>query len=1552
MLCIGNPSLTSGEAEFNSPNPDSTHGTTTVFTGTHPLLFADNFTTDLGWINRSNGYIFRDVENERLNWRVSRRDNRRFFIPINAASDSIRLSFRFKVTNYQGSLGLFVGLLEELTGAVHYAVSYPLGFFVGFGHHSANIEMASQLITHANHPKEGIIVPCGEMSCADPATYVTLDEVNSWQRMEIAIQGKEWSITVFDDGGSQLDRLTGTMHANHSRYQYLMFMYSRSGGPDWISGYIDDIQVYGQALPTYDARGRVVNGNDEPLSNIMVTAGEYISTTTDARGLYTLTNLISDTYTIQPIEEEVTFVPGNYSAALPPSRMDLDFVGTRSTDGRIQVSPAEIKVNLDQGGRINLPLRITNVGGGDLALSVIKGATPTDRVMSSMMQPLSWPTQKVDESLRRVAEQNTNQTMLVYLKKQADLADISQIPGWVDRGRQLYGHLWTTAQGSQADLITWLEEQKAAGTVDSYHSFFILNAVAVTGDSELIAQLAERQDVAHVGDPQILQMPDAPSQTHVNASICMTNSVAWGVRQIGADRVWDEKKYKGRGVVVGLIDTGVEQSHPALVGQYRKHPKQGSPGSKEYHNYNWYDATGKSTEEPIDDSSGHGTHVLGTIVGSANGAQIGVAPKAEWIAVKACDEGLCRTIDLLKAAEWLLAPCPIGAEPGHSDCDPGLRPRIINNSWGDSTDSLAFRSIVSVWRASGMLPVFAAGNYGRQARSAGSLASPADHPAAFAVGAVNTQTEIAGFSSTGPSIWTREIKPDVVAPGVEICSAEAGGSYVEKSGTSMASPHVAGAAALLLEAKPTLKPAEIENLLKFTAVDLDSNGPDYTYGYGLINVFAALTFTGEESIWLSPDKTTATLVPGEHIEINIALNATAMIGREYNASIQIHSNDPEQPLVTVPVTLWVKEDIIRISEPKISNVTASSATITWFTDQKTAGKVYYEEIPRFPGNPVLQVGGPESKTNVHVVVLTNLRSNREHIFYTDSGGNVDNNGGRYYTFRTGAFLPAREPDEIRGRILQDDGSSAVNIPVFLTIFDGDGRGHLGESALISTLTDESGLWQLPFEHLSNHRVTIRTQDGQQKYVSSSSGDFIDVEAHGGYLCQGRQWIQVSAANPATDIQLSCSLNVPDQGEPIQVGPNQDHQIEVTTDWQILQLSSFPEAPYRASNLAADAQIHNGAIAAISQWNSEEQSWRIWSSSTITDDFELTTTQPIFIRGQMPHLLSLPTSTDIGVPPPISLKRGGNFIKFSGQLGQVTAGQACAQIEAQGGMATVIARWHLDRWVVHSCSQPESAGFPLSLEQGYFIQSTTDSMWEPKAGTLQAAAEPVRPLAIPILESNSSVEVSNLHFTNVGSNSLVVTWQTAEPYNGTIRFGSEPNGLVNQSELISDEGKHLHRAELSRLAPETAYYVDVQDRANVDIDSGQLYSVTTGTMLDIPTVDGFYGRVLYDDGSPAVGSMIKLHVEDVDGLGSPQESAILSAWVGMQGYWSVNLGGVRTTVGEGYYSYSPEDWIVLNVTASTGEQSTEMFKRQSMEEGLELVFATSEPDTIFLPLISQ
>ena len=381
-----------------------------------------------------------------------------------------------------------------------------------------------------------------------------------------------------------------------------------------------------------------------------------------------------------------------------------------------------------------------------------------------------------------------------------------------DPPARILGELRGRAVRTQRGLLARLGLTGARG-------HWLVNAISLRASPLEIHLLAADRAVAGVDlDPPVALEEGPPPVGPLQAV-----PGNWGLEAVRAPQAWREVGATGASVRVGTIDTGVDARHPALAGKV----------------VGWRDVIG-ARPAPYDDH-GHGTHTAGIIVGGdATLSPLGVAPGAKLLAAKAIrGDGTGVGSDIIAAAEWLADP---DGDPATPD-----QPGVISNSWGELSDANDpwFRPVLRRWRALGIVAVFAAGNSGP---GAGSVGSPSGYPEALAVGAAGQDRRAADFSSRGPVAWENRDglgpapgpvpKPDLVAPGVNIVSSAPGG-YRAYSGTSMASPHVAGVAALVRSANPALGGPEVERILRSSAADIGPPGRDATSGEGLVDALAA-----------------------------------------------------------------------------------------------------------------------------------------------------------------------------------------------------------------------------------------------------------------------------------------------------------------------------------------------------------------------------------------------------------------------------------------------------------------------------------------------------------------------------------------------------------------------------------------------------------------------------------------------------------------------------------------------------------------------------------------
>lgn len=286
----------------------------------------------------------------------------------------------------------------------------------------------------------------------------------------------------------------------------------------------------------------------------------------------------------------------------------------------------------------------------------------------------------------------------------------------------------------------------------------------------------------------------------------------WGIRTLRVETLWSQG-LSGAGVLIGHLDTGIDGSHPMLDDAIEKAAV--------------FDNFGKAhrAQNPPTDSDNHGTHTAGTIAGrSFKGVQAGVAPGAKLLTAEVI-EGGDTIARVLGGMDWALRN---GA-------------RVLNLSLGWPTYTDSFLSIVDALRTNECLPVIAAGNEGE-----GATRSPGNYVQSLSVGAVGPNGRIPFFS--GSEVMKRDqdkIVPDIVAPGVDIWSAAPDGGFQMLQGTSMATPHIAGLAALLMEAFPDATVGQVEAAI-FSASERSGHMSETRAGRGIPDALKALKALGSE----------------------------------------------------------------------------------------------------------------------------------------------------------------------------------------------------------------------------------------------------------------------------------------------------------------------------------------------------------------------------------------------------------------------------------------------------------------------------------------------------------------------------------------------------------------------------------------------------------------------------------------------------------------------------------------------------------------------------------
>lgn len=449
--------------------------------------------------------------------------------------------------------------------------------------------------------------------------------------------------------------------------------------------------------------------------------------------------------------------------------------------------------------------------------------------------------------------------VMVLMKDQYNRTELCRkaevVPTRAARRDYVVNELKTFAEVSQYDLMLTLNALEQQGLVSSINSLWSANALYFTTTEEVMRNLAERPDIESITPVKQYQwIPDVETQLERQVSY---EYIAPHVRQVNADQVWEQGNM-GQGVVVAVVDTGVNYNHLDIADHLWD-------GGEEFPNHG-YDVF-NNDDDPMDDH-GHGTHCAGIVCGDGTAwLATGVAPQATLMCIKSTgEEGNGGTANIVKGMEWAV-------EHG---CD------IISLSQGiakaEVADKELLRHTCDAFLDAGVPLIAAVGNEGsavmqnvcpipNNVRVPGGcpppyldpdqMVNPGGLSGVIAVGAVNENDTATNFTSHGPFTWQDTefgdypfdtlgnlpglIRPDVCAPGEMIWSLDYKhiDDYDYRSGTSQATPCVAGVVALMLCANPELTPAAICQILEETALKLTPTKSNLT-GMGRVDALAAV----------------------------------------------------------------------------------------------------------------------------------------------------------------------------------------------------------------------------------------------------------------------------------------------------------------------------------------------------------------------------------------------------------------------------------------------------------------------------------------------------------------------------------------------------------------------------------------------------------------------------------------------------------------------------------------------------------------------------------------
>ncbi len=656
-------------------------------------------------------------------------------------------------------------------------------------------------------------------------------------------------------------------------------------------------------------------------------------------------------------------------------------------------------------------------------------------------------------------------------------------PGDPARRRVLIDALKEHADRTQAALRAFLADRRLEGRAAAIQPLWIGNVVAAELTPDLVRRVAARDEVARVNwapkvDVFLERAPawfgESPVETGSGTDGGTIAAVECGTDLMGAPQVWNELGTTGSGAVVAVIDSGVCWSHPDIANQIWVNPGEDLDADgvvMDPDDMNGVDDDGNGyvddligydmdqrDNDPNDDNS-HGSHCAGTVAGDGtSGTQAGVAPDAS-IMVLRVGLSFSDEPDVWEAMQY-------AAENGADAISMSL-------GWphGQNPDRATWRANCENTIDLGTAMVIAAGNEG-QGSEPDNIRTPGDVPRIISVAATDCSDNIASFSSRGPVTWQDVdpyfdhpyppglTKPDVAGPGVSTVSHNLCSGYSTKSGTSMATPHVAGAVALMKSRNPGLLHDDIKQILEDTAIDLGAPGKDNVFGSGRVDAYEAVlssaTSDGRMAIREAEvrcDGGTFNLTVSDQdlegtgtVAVEIAsstetapevvtLVETSATSGVFRGTIGTATGPPasdgvlqvdDGDLVTatyldaddgqggtgVPKTDTATTDCGSpvISSVRATGVTDVSAVIRWDTDEPADSRVTYGP-ERPPGTPSSAPGTGTS----HAVTLTGLEACTVYWYEVASADVYGNdaradNAGSYYYFETwGDFGSGLQP---------------------------------------------------------------------------------------------------------------------------------------------------------------------------------------------------------------------------------------------------------------------------------------------------------------------------------------------------------------------------------------------------------------------------------------------------------------------------------------------------------------------------------------------------------------
>lgn len=566
--------------------------------------------------------------------------------------------------------------------------------------------------------------------------------------------------------------------------------------------------------------------------------------------------------------------------------------------------------------------------------------------------------QVIDPSLMMELNKRGNNDMVrihIVMKAQIDQNQLarrtSQFKTRIARKDFAIGELKRFSETTQLEVQSYLNEVQKYGMVNEVRSNWLANSISCMASKSVIYDLARRNDIEIIGyDEEKCWIPDGEESEPVSS----TREITQNILQVHANEVWN-MGYTGQGVVVAVIDSGVNYNHVDVA----DHLWDGGPEFP-HHGYDVWN----HDNNPMDDN-GHGSHCAGTVCGDGSGSkQTGMAPDATLMCVKCLSASASGTASsIAEGIQWAI--------------DHGCDLFSLSIGVGNSTlsERTMLRRLCVNSLAVGVVGAVAAGNDGNaqyaypipnNVRLPGSCpppymdadqaANPGELSCSVCVGAVDGNDNSANFSSIGPVTWSNTefrdypynpgiglIRPDICAPGVNIISLdfETNNGYTSKNGTSMATPCVAGVMCLMLSKNPELTPADLCRILEESAFHKTPNKSN-TYGFGRINAYDAMQMVAEQmfeyvshTVEDAQGNANGKLNPGETVGLSLSLENVSGESID-NAALVLTVEDPYVTVLnnTAAVSAAVDQLVIvnNAFEIAISSDAPANHTVSFTVD--------------------------------------------------------------------------------------------------------------------------------------------------------------------------------------------------------------------------------------------------------------------------------------------------------------------------------------------------------------------------------------------------------------------------------------------------------------------------------------------------------------------------------------------------------------------------------------------------------------------------------------------